>query len=106
MMELIPTETTNSIGLDTDWGQIAAGWNHSIAIKTDGSLWAWGDNNYGQLGDGTNTNQNQPTLIDAATNWQSITAGEGHSMAIKTDGTLWAWGRNYLGQLGDGANTI
>ena len=97
-------DVPTAVGFDTDWGQIAAGWNHNIAIKTNGTLWAWGNNNAGQLGDGTNTNNNAPIQIGTATNWQSISGGEGHSVAVKTNSTLWAWGSNQFGQLGDGTN--
>ena len=84
------------------WTTVAAGYNHTIGIKTDGTLWAWGRNDYGQLGDGTNTNKNVPTQIGTDTNWKLIAAGDNHTMAIKDNGTLWAWGRNNYGQLGDG----
>ena len=84
------------------WREIAAGYNHTIGIQTDGSLWAWGRNDYGQVGDGTNTNKNVPTQIGTDTDWKFIAAGDNHTMAIKNNGTLWAWGRNNYGQLGDG----
>ena len=83
---------------------IAAG-NHSLFIKSDGTLWAWGNNGYGQLGDGTTTNRSVPVQVGTATNWASVAAGENHSVALKTDGTLWAWGYNYYGQLGDNTTT-
>lgn len=86
------------------WAKVSAGYAHTLAIKTDGTLWAWGDNISGQLGNGTNNNSNAPVQIGTATNWQVITAGAEHSMAIKTDGTLWAWGRNSEAQYGDGTN--
>ena len=86
------------------WAKVSAGYAHSLAIKSDGTLWAWGDNISGQLGNGTNNNSNAPVQIGTATNWQVITAGAEHSMAIKTDGTLWAWGRNSEAQYGDGTN--
>ncbi|MCX7175870.1 MAG: hypothetical protein NT159_18480 [Proteobacteria bacterium] len=74
----------------------------TVAIKSDGSLWAWGDNTYGQLGTGTNTATLTPVQVGAATGYASVTAGYFHSVALKSDGTLWAWGRNDHGQLGDG----
>ncbi len=64
-------------------------------------LWTWGDNEYGQLGDGTNTNLNTPTHIGNNT-WIAIDGSKAHTLALKSDGTLWAWGYNYYGQLGDG----
>jgi alpha-tubulin suppressor-like RCC1 family protein len=86
------------------WMSVLAGGYHTIAQKTDGTLWAWGGNYYGQLGDGTNVNKNTPIQIGTATNWKAIAAGYGHTIALKTDGTLWAWGYNEYGQLGDGTN--
>ncbi len=87
------------------WKSISGGNSFSVGVKTDGSLWAWGYNNFGNLGDGTNTNKNVPIQIGSDTNWQSV-GGEGqHTLAIKTDGTLWAWGFNIYGQLGNGTNT-
>jgi alpha-tubulin suppressor-like RCC1 family protein len=73
---------------------------HSLAIKIDGTLWAWGKNEYGQLGTDTTINLSSPVQIGVDTNWDSIAAGNAHSCAVKTDGTLWCWGRNDYGQLG------
>lgn len=87
------------------WQKVSAGYTHSVGIKTDGTLWAWGDNSYGQLGDGTTTSKNTPTQIGSATNWESISASGSFTIAIKADGTLWAWGNNTFGQLGDGTTT-
>jgi alpha-tubulin suppressor-like RCC1 family protein len=86
------------------WQSVSAGEDHTVAIKTDGTLWAWGENGAGQLGDGTNINRNTPMQIGTDNNWQSISAGWHHTIAIKTDGTLWAWGANWYGQLGDGTD--
>ncbi len=85
-----------------DWSAIAAGGSHTVALKSDGTLWAWGDNDYGQLGDGTTTDKATPTQIGSATNWSAIAAGSRHTVGLKSDGTLWTWGRNPYGQLGDG----
>ncbi|MEG1028239.1 MAG: T9SS type A sorting domain-containing protein, partial [Oscillospiraceae bacterium] len=84
---------------------ISAGQYHSLAIKSNGTLWAWGENDKGQLGIGNTTNQNSPVQIGTATNWVQVDAGIGYSFALKSDGTLWAWGNGNLGQLGTG-NTI
>jgi len=89
------------IGTDTNWSKISAGiGEHSLALKTDGTLWSWGVNNYGQLGEGTTKDRNTPTQIGTDTNWIQVSAGGLHSHAIKTDGTLWSWGGNTNGQLG------
>jgi len=94
------------IGTETHWADVAASkWNHTIAMKSDGSLWAWGLNSSGQLGDGTTINKTSPIRIGTATDWTEIAAGPGYNMALKLDGTLWGWGENGVGQLGDGTTT-
>jgi alpha-tubulin suppressor-like RCC1 family protein len=81
---------------------MAAGYGHSLFLKSDGSLWAMGDNEYGQLGDGTgNFNTNRPEQILAG-GVMAIAAGASHSLFLKSDGSLWAMGDNEYGQLGDG----
>ena len=79
---------------------IAAGYGHSLALKTGGTLWAWGYNGYGQLGDNTVTQRNIPVQVAAGSTFSTISAGSYHSLAIKTNGTLWAWGYDSNGQLG------
>jgi len=94
--------------VDTLWAtapQVAAGMNHTLALKSDGTLWAWGYNVSGQLGDGTTTQRNSPVHIGSDNKWVSISAGGYHTLALKSDGTLWAWGQNNNGQLGDGTST-
>jgi hypothetical protein len=73
-----------------------------VAVRTDGTLWAWGYNGDGELGDGTTADKSSPVQIGSATNWQSVAAGAYHTVAVRTDRTLWAWGENESGQLGDG----
>ena len=90
------------IGTATNWQVVAAGYYHTVAVKTDGTLWAWGYNDFGQLGDGTMGDKSIPGQIGTATNWQAVAAGYYHTVAVKMDGTLWTWGYNYYGQLGDG----
>jgi alpha-tubulin suppressor-like RCC1 family protein len=89
-------------GGGTNWRQVAGGGNHTAAIKTDGTLWTWGWNAYGQLGDNTTSTRSSPvTTAGGGTNWRQVAGGGNHTAAIKTDGTLWTWGVNSLGQLGD-----
>jgi alpha-tubulin suppressor-like RCC1 family protein len=84
----------------------AAVCNTTAAVKTDGTLWTWGRNSTGQLGDGTTTSRSSPgTTAGGGTNWCAVSAGGYHIAAIKTDGTLWTWGSNGSGQLGDGTVT-
>ena len=80
---------------------IAAGAFHSLVI-IDGSLWAWGANSDGQLGDGTTEQRSRPIQVGTDTDWASVHIGMNHTVALKTDGSLWAWGRNEHGELGDG----
>jgi len=94
--------TPLQIGRHNDWAYVVAGASHTLAIGRDGSLWAWGSNSHGELGDGTIVNRWAPTRIGTDTNWRSVTAGLGYTVAIRTDGTLWAWGNNEYGQLGIG----
>lgn len=96
--------TPVQIGTDNNWksASVNSVGKHSLAIKTDGTLWAWGGNNYGQLGDGTSISKNIPIQIGTDTDWKSIDTGFNFSVAIKTNGTLWSWGINNYGQLGLG----
>jgi alpha-tubulin suppressor-like RCC1 family protein len=100
------------IGALTNWAQVSAGKvdysGHTASVKTDGTLWAWGGNIVGQLGDGTTTQRNSPVQIGTLTNWAQVSAGKTsfpHTVSVKTDGTLWAWGSNGSGRLGDGTTT-
>lgn len=79
--------------------QVVAGEYAGYAIKPDGSLWAWGDNSFGQLGLGDYRNRHVPTRVGRSIGWATIAAGE-HCLAIRRDGSLWAWGDNDMGQLG------
>ncbi|MDR2561317.1 MAG: hypothetical protein LBC63_06080, partial [Holophagales bacterium] len=122
-----PGDTPAPVQLDkaSDWTTVSAGGYHSLAIKSDGTLWAWGLNSNSQLGDCTTIERYRPTPVgtDSATStamwsthwspflvatdsdWVSVSAGEKFSLAIKKDGSLWAWGKNNNGQLGDGTRT-
>ena len=83
--------------------QVSLGKSHSGAITEDGSLWMWGWNYFGQLGNGTNQNSNTPIKI--MDNVKAVSLGESSSGAITEDGSLWMWGYNYNGELGDGTNS-
>ncbi|MFD0820167.1 RCC1 domain-containing protein, partial [Micromonospora zhanjiangensis] len=86
------------------WARIDGGTSDTCAVRTDGSLWCWGGNYNGQLGDGTMTNRTSPVRIGDATNWASVSTGTNHTCAIRTDGSLWCWGFNRNAQLGVGAS--
>jgi len=81
---------------------IACGWWHTVALKNDGSVWTWGKNSEGQLGNGTKTGSVNPVQVLGLSNVVAVAAGWGHSIALKSDGTVWTWGNNRSGQLGNG----
>jgi len=90
------------IGALTNWSQASIGDAEAAAIKTDGTLWAWGNNNGGRLGDNTTFARSSPVQIGTLTNWAQVSvAGSTGMHAVKTDGTLWAWGSNASGRIGD-----
>ncbi|MBD0378572.1 RCC1 domain-containing protein [Paenibacillus sedimenti] len=82
---------------------IDAGGAHNLALKSDGTVWAWGYNGHGQLGDGTYTHRSTPIQVPGLSSVKNIAAGKYHSFALKEDGTLWAWGSNNYKQLGVGS---
>lgn len=85
----------------TDVKAIAAGGYHSLALKKDGTVWAWGGNYFwGQLGDGTCEWRTNPVPVKGLTNVIAIAAGRYHSVALQADGTVWTWGANHHDQLG------
>jgi alpha-tubulin suppressor-like RCC1 family protein len=93
------------IGSDNHWASISTGYYHtaySLALKTDGTLWGWGANDYGVLGDGTTVKKTSPVQIGRDKDWTFVGVWCSHSLALKSDGTLWGWGLNLTGQLGDG----
>jgi len=81
---------------------ISARGYRTVALRNDGTVWAWGYNVGGELGDGTHTNRNVPVQVRDLTGITAISAGELHTLALRNDGTVWAWGKNYYGQFGDG----
>ncbi len=84
------------IGTANNWLKVEAGYYYTVAIKADGTLWTWGKNDSGQLGDGSKTDKFAPVQIGTATDWNSISAGSSQAFAVKTNGTLWAWGLMHL----------
>jgi alpha-tubulin suppressor-like RCC1 family protein len=93
------------VGSLTNWQQVAAGY-HTAAIKTDGKLWSWGENSYGQVGIGVaGVNYVSPVQVGTDSNWKRVACGYENTFAIKTDGTLWSWGINFGGSLGLGDTT-
>jgi alpha-tubulin suppressor-like RCC1 family protein len=89
-------------GMPAAMRRLAAGF-HSLALQIDSSLWAWGYNISGQVGDGTTTNRLRP--VPVMNGVAAVASGDGHTLALATDGSLWAWGYNGFGQLGDGTTT-
>ena len=84
---------------------IAAGYDHSVAMMTDGTVWAWGGNGNGQLGNGTTIGSLTPVQVSGISGVQAIAAGYFDSVALKIDNTVWTWGNNSNGQLGNGTTT-
>ena len=109
------TDSTTPVGVSNldkaDIKQIAGSYYHSLALESDGTVWAWGRNDYGQLGngtigDGTTTPyiSSTPVQVDIS-GVTDIAVGDLYSLALKSDGTVWAWGSNYYGELGNGTTT-
>jgi alpha-tubulin suppressor-like RCC1 family protein len=88
------------IGALTDWAQVSGGGASCSAIKTNGTLWCWGYNYFGQLGQNDTFSRSSPVQVGALTDWAQVSTGDGPCFAIKTNGTLWSWGDNTYGQLG------
>lgn len=84
---------------------VCGGWSANYAVKSDGTVWSWGNNSSGQLGIGSTTNSNIPVQIQGLNNVIQISAGWKHAIVLKNDGTVWAWGENYSYQLGNGTST-
>lgn len=71
---------------------VVGGYYHTVALKSDGTVWAWGDNGYGQLGDGTSTWKFTPVQVSGLSDVTAIAAGAYYTLALKSDGTVWIWG--------------
>ena len=94
------------IGNDADWAEANCHNQRSFAIKTDGTLWSWGNGANGELGQNNTTNRSSPTQVGVLTNWATVASGHRNTMLVKTDGTLWGFGQNAGGALGDGTTTV
>lgn len=93
------------VGGFTDWCQVSAGGTFSLGLRTNSTIWSWGYNGCGQLGDNTTINKSSPvSVVGGFTDWCQVAAGCSHSLAVRTNGTAWAWGCNAYGKLGD--NTV
>lgn len=95
----------NGVSLLAAGPMVAAGANHVVLLTDTGNVWAWGDNGWGQVGDGTTVGRKQPKEVTSLTGVTAVAAGGTSTYALKTDGTVWAWGENTHGQLGDGTFT-
>ena len=95
-----PVVRPTRVGKDNDWAEVIAGYSCSFAVKRDGSLWAWGSNPSGMLGDGTTQSRNAPTRVGMNNDWAMAGAGLHYSAGLKRDGTIWTWGANSFGTLG------
>ena len=93
------------LGAATPVTGVAAGLTHTVAVKSDGSVWAWGRNNCGQLGNSSQATSNTPIQVPGLGNVKAISVGVDHTLALKNDGTVWAWGCNSYGQIGNGTFT-
>lgn len=100
-------DTPTEVQPGSAWTNVAVGVSHSCGIQdNDASLWCWGDNTYGQLGQGaTSAFSSTPLQVLASTQWSAVVVGDSHSCAIKADGSLWCWGNNVAGQLGVGTTS-
>jgi len=109
-----PVQVLNhdGVGYLTSIFAIAIGDSHSIALKWDGTVWTWGSNSSGKLGDGSSVFRNTPVQVVGSDGIGylneiiDIAGGSHHTIALKTDSTMWSWGNNHCGQLGDGMTTI
>jgi RHS repeat-associated protein len=99
------TRVQTGTGAASPAGLIAAGASHSLAVKNDGTVWAWGLNSSGQLGNGNTTNQKTPVKVTGIANGSGVAGGALHSLALRSDGTVSAWGSNAYGQLGNNSTT-
>lgn len=102
MGSITQTSLAHTISQKSIHNRISVGLSHTVALKDDETVWAWGSNENGQLGDGTNNDSSIPVQVIGLTDVVAISAGSKHTVALKEDGTVWTWGWNLSGQLGNG----
>lgn len=102
----VPESRPVQVGTGTTWRDVSAGTAHACGIRGDRSLWCWGGNASGQLGDGSYANRNAPTRVGTANDWRQVSAGNTSTCATRVDGSLWCWGANGEGQLGTGGAAV
>ena len=94
------------VGGFSDWTQASAGTFHNLGVRANGSLWAWGNNSSGRLGDDSITNRSSPvSVVGGFSDWTQASAGDLHSLGVRANGSAWAWGSNTSGRLGDNTTT-
>lgn len=100
----VNVSSLTQVGTLTNWKQVSCGYANTAAVKTDGTLWVWGSNASGQLGDGTTISKSSPIQVGSLTDWKSIVVAKSSPnssmIGLKTDGTIWGWGMTALGELG------
>jgi alpha-tubulin suppressor-like RCC1 family protein len=103
--QYLPQQVTTPAS--TGWTGVSAGYSYTCATRSDGTLWCWGYNLFGELGNGNTTNQDLPQQVTdpAGIGWTSAVAGGDHTCATRSDTTLWCWGKNLEGELGIGNTT-
>jgi alpha-tubulin suppressor-like RCC1 family protein len=90
----------------TDWRQVSGGGSHNVGLRVNGTIWTWGLNSSGQLGDNTTINRSSPvSVVGGFTDWCQIAAGNTNNIALRSNGTAWSWGNNGQGRLGDNTQT-
>jgi alpha-tubulin suppressor-like RCC1 family protein len=90
------------VGGFTDWTQLSGGFKHSLGLRANGTLWAWGYNFLGELGDNTIVDKSSPvSVVGGFTDWVQVSSGSHHGIALRGNGTAWGWGENAFGRLGD-----
>ena len=97
--------TPTQVGSSASWTAIADGLNFTLALQSNGTLWAWGGNSFGQLGLSDQTNRSSPTQVGTLSSWSQIKAGGAFGVGATSGGQLWAWGNNSFGQLGTSNQT-